>query len=77
MMNFFCKEEVEARRDSNIVWIPVHLKLFYTFEQLKAIWEENLSIFLLQDNGLLPNNFAEHIYHVGNSQTPTLSFSLD
>ena len=35
-----CKEEVESRRDSNVAWIPVHLKIFYTFDQFKAILEE-------------------------------------
>ena len=36
-----CKEEVESRRDSIVAWIPVHLKLFFTFEQVKAILEEH------------------------------------
>ena len=35
---------MESRRDSYIAWIPVHLKLFYTFEQFKAILEKNTLI---------------------------------
>ena len=38
-----------------------------TFEQFKAILEVHILNPALQDNVLLPDDFAEHIYHVGSS----------
>ena len=44
-----------------------HLNIFCTFEQFKAILEGALVDPTLQDNVLLPDDFIEHSYHVGNS----------
>ena len=35
-----CKEEEVTRRDFSIAWIPAQPRLFFTFEQFKAILEE-------------------------------------
>ena len=48
-------------------WIPVHLKLFCTFEQFKAILEGNTLILRCKATMLVPNDFAELICHVVSS----------
>ena len=35
---------MELRKESSIAWTPIHLKLFCTFEQFKAILEVHISI---------------------------------
>ena len=42
-------------------------RIFYTFEQVKAILEENKLIQHCKTTCLLPNDFSEYIYHVGSS----------
>ena len=50
------------------MWIHTLLIPSCTFDQFKATLKENKHINLtLQDNVLLPSDFAEHIYHVGSS----------
>ena len=62
-----CKEEVESRRDSNIAWIPVHLKLFCTFEQFKAILEENTLILHCKTTCCCRTTSPSASFHVGSS----------
>ena len=54
------------RKDISIVWIHALLIPSCTFEQFKVILEEHINP-TLQDNVLVPSDFAEHIYHVGSS----------
>ena len=62
------KEEV-LRRDFSVVWIHTLLIPSYTLD-LRAIQGHcggKHIDFTLQDNVLLPSDFAEHIFHVGSS----------
>ena len=62
-----CTEEEVPRRDFSIAWILTQPRLFSTFEQFKAILEENQVDPARQDNVLFPSGFAGYIYHVGSS----------
>ena len=62
-----CKEEVESRRGSDIAWIPVHLKLFCSFEQFKATLEEN-KLILHCKTTCCYRTTSPSIYHFGSSR---------
>ena len=62
-----CKEEEVPRIDFSIAWILTQPRLFSTFEQFKAILEENRVDPAMQDSVLFPSGFAECVYHVGSS----------
>ena len=67
MADVFAKEEVVQRRDSRIAWIPFHSD---TPLYLRAIQGHSGGSQIdpaLQGNVLLPNDFADYIYHVGSS----------
>ena len=63
------QKEVVLRRYFSIVCVWIHTRLVpsYAFEQFKATLEEKHIDPTLQDNVLLPSDFAEYIYHVGSS----------
>ena len=56
-----CKEEVESRRDPSSPETLLYLRAIQGHSGGKHI------DLRLQDNVLLPNDFAEHIFHVGSS----------
>ena len=61
-ISFLQRGREVLRNDSQFSWT-----FFDTFEQFKAILEGAFVDLAMQDNVVLPDNFFEHIFHVGNS----------
>ena len=67
MAEDICKEEAVPRRDFSTVWIVTLLGPFLYLRAIQGHSGGEHSNPALQDNVLLPSDFAEYIHHVGSS----------